>query len=135
MLMLRQAKAIYDNAQQTIPGMKTHLNQEGVTKQQLDQARLTLTNAGSNLKQANINVGEFSKSTKGFINKRFIEPFYVGWYATPCLKLLMFLIKVDCYSRKAVASLKLGSPVNVTAVFIQMVTEKSLSSPQKQIQL
>jgi hypothetical protein len=28
MLMLRQAKAIYDNAQQTIPGMKTHLNQE-----------------------------------------------------------------------------------------------------------
>jgi multidrug resistance efflux pump len=30
----------------------------GVTKQQLDQAKLALTNAGANLKQANINVGD-----------------------------------------------------------------------------
>jgi hypothetical protein len=50
------AKAIYDNAQADYSGMKTFTS-GGVTKQQLDQARLTLTNAGSNLKQ-NINVGD-----------------------------------------------------------------------------
>jgi multidrug resistance efflux pump len=36
-----------------------------------------LTNAGSNLKQANINVGALMRvkaPIKGFINKRFIEP-------------------------------------------------------------
>jgi multidrug resistance efflux pump len=43
----------------------------GVTKQQLDQAKLALTNAGANLKQANINVGDtrVKAPIKGFINK------------------------------------------------------------------
>jgi multidrug resistance efflux pump len=104
-----------------------------------------LTNAGSNLKQANINVGALMRvkkaPIKGFINKRFIEPgsMLTGMPATAMFEIvnvssLKLTVTVD---ESQVASLKLGSPVNVTASVYPDVTftEKSLSSPQKQIQL
>jgi hypothetical protein len=57
MLMLRQLKLFMITPKQIFQIWK-RVKSGGVTKQQLDQARLALTNAGSNLKQANINVGD-----------------------------------------------------------------------------
>jgi hypothetical protein len=57
MLMLRRLKLFMITPKQIFQIWK-RVKSGGVTKQQLDQARLALTNAGSNLKQANINVGD-----------------------------------------------------------------------------
>jgi membrane fusion protein (multidrug efflux system) len=80
-----------------------------------------LTNAGSNLKTANINVGDtrVKAPIKGFINKRFIEPgsMLTGMPATAMFEIvnvssLKLTVTVD---ESQVANLKLGSPVDVTA--------------------
>jgi membrane fusion protein (multidrug efflux system) len=122
------AKAIYDNAQADYSRYENAFKSGGVTKQQLDQARLALTNAGSNLKQANINVGDtrVKAPIKGFINKRFIEPgsMLTGMPATAMFEIvnvssLKLTVTVD---ESQVASLKLGSPVNVTASVYPDVT-------------
>jgi membrane fusion protein (multidrug efflux system) len=115
------AKAIYNNAQTDYARYENAFKSGGVTKQQLDQAKLALTSAGSNLKQANINVGDtrITAPIKGFINKRFIEP---GSMLTAMPVTAMFEI-VNVSSLKLtvtvdesqVATLKLGSPVKVTA--------------------
>jgi multidrug resistance efflux pump len=49
---------------------------DGVTKQQLDQAKVALTNADANYRQAKLNVGDtrIKAPISGIINKRFIEP-------------------------------------------------------------
>jgi membrane fusion protein (multidrug efflux system) len=115
------AKAIYDNAQADYSRYENAFTSGGVTKQQLDQARLALTNAGANLKQANINVGDtrVKAPIKGFINKRFIEPgsMLTGMPATAMFEIvnvssLKLTVTVD---ESQVANLKLGSPVDVTA--------------------
>jgi multidrug resistance efflux pump len=45
-------------------------------KQQLDQAKVALTNADANYRQAKLNVGDtrIKAPISGIINKRFIEP-------------------------------------------------------------
>jgi multidrug resistance efflux pump len=45
-------------------------------KQQLDQAKVALTNAAANYRQAKLNVGDtrIKAPISGIINKRFIEP-------------------------------------------------------------
>jgi membrane fusion protein (multidrug efflux system) len=115
------AKAIYDNAQADYSRYENAFKSGGVTKQQLDQAKLALTNAGSNLKTANINVGDtrVKAPIKGFINKRFIEPgsMLTGMPATAMFEIvnvssLKLTVTVD---ESQVANLKLGSPVDVTA--------------------
>jgi membrane fusion protein (multidrug efflux system) len=115
------AKAIYDNAQADYSRYENAFKSGGVTKQQLDQAKLALTNAGSNLKTANINVGDtrVKAPIKGFINKRFIEPgsMLTGMPATAMFEIvnvssLKLTVTVD---ESQVANLKLGSPVEVTA--------------------
>jgi membrane fusion protein (multidrug efflux system) len=122
------AKAIYDNAQADYSRYENAFKSGGVTKQQLDQAKLALTNAGANLKQANINVGDtrVKAPIKGFINKRFIEPgsMLTGMPATAMFEIvnvssLKLTVTVD---ESQVASLKLGSPVNVTASVYPDVT-------------
>jgi membrane fusion protein (multidrug efflux system) len=117
----QMAKAVYNNAQADYARYENAFNSGGVTKQQLDQAKLAMTNAGSNLKQANINVGDTKVKApiKGFINKRYIEP---GSMLTAMPVTAMFEI-VNVSSLKLtvtvdesqVANLKLGGPVNVTA--------------------
>ena len=115
------AKASYDNAKADYARYENAFKTGGVTKQQLDQAKLALTNAGANLKQANINVGDtrVKAPIKGFINKKYIEP---GSILTGMPASAMFdIVNVSKLKLKVtvnetqVASLKTGSPVTVSA--------------------
>ncbi|MEZ7505786.1 efflux RND transporter periplasmic adaptor subunit [Flavobacterium sp. Arc2] len=115
------AKASYDNAKADYARYENAFKTGGVTKQQLDQAKLALTNAGANLKQANINVGDtrVKAPIKGFINKKYIEPgsILTGMPASAMFDIVNFSklkLKVTV-NESQVASLKKGTPVNVTA--------------------
>lgn len=115
------AKAVYDNAQADFARYENAYKSGGVTKQQLDQAKLALTNAAASLKQANINVGDtkLKAPIKGFINKKYIEPGSVltGMPATAMFDIVnvsKLKLKVTA-NESQVAGLKLGNPVNVTA--------------------
>lgn len=115
------AKAVYDNAQADFARYENAYKSGGVTKQQLDQAKLALTNAAASLKQANINVGDtkLKAPIKGFINKKYIEPgsILTGMPATAMFDIVnvsKLKLKVTA-NESQVAGLKLGNPVNVTA--------------------
>ncbi|TRX33476.1 efflux RND transporter periplasmic adaptor subunit [Flavobacterium sp. ZT3R18] len=115
------AKAAYDNAKSDYDRYENAYKTGGVTKQQLDQAKLALTNAGSNLKQANINVGDTKVKApiKGFINKKYIEPgsILTGMPATAMFDIVnvsKLKLKVTV-NESQVASLQLGNSVNVTS--------------------
>lgn len=115
------AKASYDNAKADYARYENAFKTGGVTKQQLDQAKLALTNAGSNLTQANINVGDtrVKAPIKGFINKKYIEPgsILTGMPASAMFDIVnvsKLKLKVTA-NESQVASLKIGNPVNVTA--------------------
>jgi membrane fusion protein (multidrug efflux system) len=115
------AKAIYNNAQADYARYENAFKSGGVTKQQLDQAKLALTSASSNLQQANISVGDtrIKAPIKGFINKRFIEPgsMLAGTPATAMFEIVnVSKLKLNVsVNESQVASLKSGSPVNITA--------------------
>lgn len=115
------AKAIYNNAQADYARYENAYQSGGVTKQQLDQAKLALTNARANLTQANISVGDtrVKAPISGFINKRFIEPgsMLTGMPATAMFEIVnVSKLKLNVtVNESQVASLKLGSPVNITA--------------------
>lgn len=115
------AKAGYDNAKSDYERYENAYKTGGVTKQQLDQAKLALTNSGANLKQANINVGDTKVKApiNGFINKKYIEPgsMLAGMPATAMFDIvnvskLKLNVTVD---ESQVASLKLGNPVIVSS--------------------
>ena len=115
------AKAVYDNAKSDHDRYENAYKTGGVTKQQLDQSKLAMTNAGASLKQANINVGDtkVKASIKGFINKKYIEPgsILTGMPATAMFDIvnvskLKLKVTVD---ESQVASLKLGNTINVTS--------------------
>lgn len=115
------ANASYQNAKNDYARYENAFQTGGVTKQQLDQAKLALTNAESNLKQANINVGDtrIKAPINGFINKKYIEPgsFVSSTPATSLFDIvnvskLKLMVSVN---ESQVVSLKLGSNVNVTA--------------------
>jgi RND family efflux transporter MFP subunit len=115
------AKATYDNAKSDYDRYENAYKTGGVTKQQLDQAKLVLTNAGNNLKQANINVGDTKVKApiKGFINKKYIEPgsILAGTPATAMFDIVnvsKLKLKVTV-NESQVASLKLGNTINVTS--------------------
>ena len=117
----QQAQAVYQNAKSDYSRYENAFKTGGVTKQQLDQAKLALTNAGSNLKQANINVGDTKVKApiNGFINKKYIEPgsILTGMPATALFDIvntskLKLTVTVN---ENQVASLKKGDNINVTA--------------------
>ncbi|PWA08074.1 efflux RND transporter periplasmic adaptor subunit [Flavobacterium laiguense] len=115
------AKATYDNAKSDYDRYENAFKTGGVTKQQLDQTKLALTNAGNNLKQANINVGDTKVKApiKGFINKKYIEPgsILTGMPATAMFDIVnvsKLKLKVTV-NESQVASLKLGNTVNITS--------------------
>jgi len=115
------AKATYDNAKSDYDRYQNAYNSGGVTKQQLDQAKLALTNAANNLKQANINVGDTKVKApiKGFINKKYIEPgsILTGMPATAMFDIVnvsKLKLKVTV-NESQVASLKLGNTINITS--------------------
>jgi membrane fusion protein (multidrug efflux system) len=115
------AKATYDNAKSDYDRYENAYKSGGVTKQQLDQAKLALTNAGNNLKQANINVGDTKVKApiKGFINKKYIEPgsILTGMPATAMFDIVnvsKLKLRVTV-NESQVASLKLGNTINVSS--------------------
>lgn len=65
------ANASYQNAVTDYNRYENAYKTGGVTKQQLDQARLAMVNAKTQLTQANINVGDtrIKAPISGFINK------------------------------------------------------------------
>lgn len=117
----QQAQAVYQNAKSDYSRYENAFKTGGVTKQQLDQAKLALTNAESNLKQANINVGDTKVKApiNGFINKKYIEPgsILTGMPATALFDIVNTskLKLTVAVNESQVASLKLGNTVNITA--------------------
>ncbi|MWB95915.1 efflux RND transporter periplasmic adaptor subunit [Flavobacterium sp. GA093] len=117
----QQAQAVYQNAKSDYSRYENAFKTGGVTKQQLDQAKLALTNAESNLKQANINVGDTKVKApiSGFINKKYIEPgsILAGMPATAMFDIVNVsrLKLVVTVNENQVAGLKVGNTINVTA--------------------
>lgn len=115
------AEAAYQNAKSDYSRYENAFKTGGVTKQQLDQAKLALTNAQSSYTQAKINVGDtrVKAPINGFINKKYIEPGSI-LAATPATALFDIVnvsklkLKVTV-NENQVASLKLGNYVSVTA--------------------
>ncbi len=115
------ANANYQNALNDYNRFESAYKTGGVTKQQLDQARINMINAKSRLTQANINVGDTRVKAPfgGIINKKFIE---VGTILSAMPPTKMFEIvntsslklKVNV-SERQVAQLKIGSIVKVKA--------------------
>ena len=115
------ANANYQNALNDFNRFESAYKTGGVTKQQLDQARINMINAKSRLTQANINVGDTRVKAPfgGIINKKFIE---VGAILSAMPPTKMFEIvntnslklKVNV-SERQVAQLKIGSVVKVKA--------------------
>lgn len=115
------ANAAYQNALADFNRYENAYKTGGVTKQQLDQAKLALTNAQANLKQAKINVGDtrLKAPISGLINKKYIEPGFIlaGMPSTVMFDIVnvsKLKLKVTV-NESQVASLKLGNTVNVSA--------------------
>jgi membrane fusion protein (multidrug efflux system) len=117
----QQAQAVYQNAKSDYARYENAFKTGGVTKQQVDQAKLALTNAQSSLTQANINVGDTKVKApiSGFINKKYIEPgsILTGMPATALFDIVNVskLKLVVTVNESQVASLKKGNQINVTA--------------------
>lgn len=141
------ANANYQNALNDYNRFESAYKTGGVTKQQLDQARINMVNAKSRLTQANINLSDTKVKApfSGIINKKYIE---VGTILSAMPPTQMFEIvnlsalklKVSV-SENQIAQLKIGSPVKVKAsvfpdkeysgkvVFIAAKADASLNFP------
>ncbi len=117
----QNANAIYQNAVSDYSRFENAFKTGGVTKQQVDQAKLAMVNAKSQLTQANINVGDtrIKAPISGFINKKYIEvgSIITGMPATALFDIVnvsKLKLKVNV-SESQVASLKVGTAIKVTA--------------------
>jgi membrane fusion protein (multidrug efflux system) len=116
---LQTAQASYQNAQADYSRFENAFKTGGVTKQQLDQAKLGLVTSKSRLQQAKVNIGDTNiKATiSGIVNKRYIEPGSVLGAATQMFDIVnvsKLKLKVTV-NESQVASLKLGNIVQVSA--------------------
>ncbi|CAA9196914.1 efflux RND transporter periplasmic adaptor subunit [Flavobacterium collinsii] len=117
----QNAEAAYQNAKSDYNRYENAFKTGGVTKQQLDQAKLALTNAQSHYTQAKINVGDtrVKAPINGFINKKYIEPgsILTGMPATALFDIVNVskLKLVVTVNENQVASLKVGDHINVSA--------------------
>ena len=123
---LQTAEASYQNAVTDYNRFENAYKTGGVTKQQLDQAKLSLVTSKSRLQQAKVNIGDTNiKSTiNGIVNKKYIEPGSVLGAATQMFEIVnvsKLKLKVSV-NESQVASLKLGNAVNVTASVYPDVT-------------
>lgn len=116
----QNANAVYQNAVADYNRFENAFKTGGVTKQQLDQAKLAMVNAKSQLTQANINVGDtrIKAPISGFINKKYIEvgSIITGMPATELFDIVnvsKLKLKVTV-NESQVASLKVGTPIKVT---------------------
>lgn len=117
----QNANAIYQNAVADYNRFENAFKTGGVTKQQLDQAKLQMVNAKSQLTQANINVGDtrIKAPISGFINKKHIEvgSIITGMPATQLFDIVnvsKLKLKVNV-NESQVAGLRVGSTTNVVA--------------------
>ena len=117
----QNANAVYQNAVADYSRYENAFKTGGVTKQQLDQAKLAMVNAKAQLTQANINVGDtrIKAPISGFINKKYIEPgsILAGMPATELFDIVnvsKLKLKVTV-NESQVASLKVGNSINVKA--------------------
>jgi len=115
------ANSSYQNAAADYSRYENAFKTGGVTKQQLDQAKLAMVNAKAQLTQANINVGDtrIKAPISGFINKKYIEPgsILTGAPASELFDIVnvsKLKLKVTV-NESQVASLKLGNTIKVTA--------------------
>ena len=115
------AEAGYLNAKSDYNRFENAYKTGGVTKQQLDQAKVALTNADANYRQAKLNVGDtrIKAPISGIINKRFIEPgsMLTAMPATQLFEIvnvntLKLTVNVN---ESQVATLKTGTAVTVTS--------------------
>ncbi len=116
---VQSARAAYQNALADSKRYENAFATGGVTQQQLDQARLNLSNAKARLDQANLSFGDATvKATiNGIVNKRMIEP---GSVVSPGTELFELVntskLKLSVTVPEAqIPSLKVGSPVKVKA--------------------
>ncbi|CAM2829543.1 efflux RND transporter periplasmic adaptor subunit [Flavobacterium frigoris] len=142
---LTTAEASYQNALTDFNRFENAYQTGGVTKQQLDQAKLNLVTSKSRLQQAKVNVGDTNiKSTiNGIVNKKYIEPGSVLGAATQMFEIVnVSKLKLQVsINETQVAGLKLGNLVNVTAsvypdmkfagkiTFIAPMADSSLNFP------
>lgn len=116
---LQNAQAAYQNALTDSQRYENAFKTGGVTKQQLDQAKLALVNAKARLDQTRIQLGDanIKSSINGIVNKRNIEPGSVVSPGTVLFELVnvsTLKLKVTV-NEQQVASLKTGTMVPVTA--------------------
>lgn len=116
---LTNAQAAYNTAVADMQRYENAFTTGGVTKQQVDQAKLNVANAKARLDQARISFGDatIKSSINGIVNKRYIEP---GSVVSPGTN-LFDLVDVSTLKLKVtvteqqVATLKLGTMVKVKA--------------------
>ncbi len=116
---LQNAQAAYQNAQADNQRYENAFKTGGVTKQQLDQAKLALVNAKARYDQAKIIMGDASikSSINGIVNKRSIEPGSVVASGTVLFELVnvsTLKLKVNV-NEQQVSTLKKGTMVTVKA--------------------
>lgn len=116
---LTNAQAAYNTAVADRQRYENAFQTGGVTKQQVDQAKLNVANAKARLDQARISFGDatIKASINGIVNKRYIEP---GSVVSPGTN-LFDLVDVSTLKLKVtvteqqVATLKVGTSVKVKA--------------------
>lgn len=116
---LQTAQASYQNALTDYSRFENAFKTGGVTKQQLDQAKLSLVTSKSRLQQAKVNIGDTNiKATiSGIVNKKYIEPGSVIGAGTSMFDIVnvsKLKLKVNV-NENQVAGLKVGTTVNVKA--------------------
>lgn len=118
-VVMQTAEAAYQNAKTDYGRFENAFKTGGVTKQQVDQARLNMINAESQLKQARINIGDsYIKATiSGIVNQRHIEPGSVIGAATPLFDIVnVSKLKLRvAVNENQVAGLQVGNVIKVTA--------------------
>ena len=116
---VQNAEAAYRNAVTDSERYENAFKTGGVTKQQLDQAKLNLVNAKARLDQAKISYGDatIKSSINGIVNKRNIEPGSVVAPGTILFELVnVSTLKLNVtVNENQIAGLKTGSNVKVKA--------------------
>jgi membrane fusion protein (multidrug efflux system) len=115
---LQNTQAAYQTAVADNQRYENAFKSGGVTKQQLDQAKLSLANAKARYDQAKVNFGDASikSSINGIVNKRNIEPGSVVSPGTVLFELVnVSTLKLRVtVTEQQVASLKLGTQIPVS---------------------
>ena len=115
------AESAYQNALADYNRFDNAYKTGGVTKQQVDQARLGMVNAKARLTQARISVGDtrLKAPISGVINKRMIEPgsILAGMPPSQMFEIVnVSKLKLKVTANEGqVAGLKLGNVINVTS--------------------